>query len=170
MELLATFVVMTIVMTIVYNVLANGIGVAKKIGIEGQLRDDADYVVTMIMNELNSGEFDQIRGCSDNSNCIELVDNESLGFTSYQKGSETVYDVEEQPKTETITRIELTQDAGGKQKFQINQNTIDGQGDFTGSTLSSTCSACSNGVIDLKLVINDKALNEPLQLESKFGF
>lgn len=171
-ELLATFVVMTIVMTVVYNVFANGIGVAKKIGIEGQLRDDADYVVTMMMNELAAGEFDEVRACSDNPNCIELIDNQSLGFTEYYKDGETVYDIEKKSKDATTTRIELIHNETGRSHFEIDGKIIDAHGDFTGSTLLRTCSSasCSNGIINITLVVDSNTLNNPLTLESKFGF
>ena len=51
-EVLATLVIMAIVSGVIYSTFTTGLKLYQKIGIEGQLRDDADYAVTMILNEM----------------------------------------------------------------------------------------------------------------------
>ncbi|MFB6467971.1 type II secretion system protein J [Cytobacillus sp. Hz8] len=51
-EVLATLVITAIVSGVVYSVFITGIKLYQKIGIESQLRDDADYIATMILNEM----------------------------------------------------------------------------------------------------------------------
>ena len=51
-EVLATLVIMAIVSGVIYSTFTTGLKLYQKIGIEGQLRDDADYVATMILNEM----------------------------------------------------------------------------------------------------------------------
>lgn len=51
-EVLVTLVIMSIVSGVVYSVFSTGLKLYQKIGIEAQLRDDADYVATMILNEM----------------------------------------------------------------------------------------------------------------------
>jgi|GEM_PF-2422021 len=51
-EVLVTLVIMSIVSGVVYSVFTTGLKLYQKIGVEAQLRDDADYVATMILNEM----------------------------------------------------------------------------------------------------------------------
>lgn len=51
-ELLLAVVITAIVSVVIYSVFITGVNLYQKIQIEGQLRDDADYIATLIMNEM----------------------------------------------------------------------------------------------------------------------
>ncbi|MBM7701348.1 prepilin-type N-terminal cleavage/methylation domain-containing protein [Metabacillus iocasae] len=186
-ELLATIVVMTIVMGVMYNVLANGISVSKKIGTEEMLRDEADYVVTMMMNELNSKGFDLVKDCSEETTphtCVELVDSKGASYKKYESESESssdvFYDVESEEKPESeqeSIKLQIKETKVSHQHFFINDQSIVSEGNYKSSTIKLSCNSsdtttktCSNGILELNLHISDPSLSKPLQLESIFGF
>ena len=51
-ELLATVTVSSIILAVLYSIFATGITLYQKIQVEAQMRDDADYIATMILNEM----------------------------------------------------------------------------------------------------------------------
>ena len=51
-EVLLTLTITAIISTVIYGTFITGLKLYQKIGIEGQLRDDADYAATMILNEM----------------------------------------------------------------------------------------------------------------------
>lgn len=82
-ELLTGLAISSIILVIASSVLITGVQVYKKIGIEGQLRDEADYVITRIMDQLYSNSIDDLKiGCDDPTKdpnrCIKLVDDTSI--------------------------------------------------------------------------------------------
>ncbi|WP_110111505.1 prepilin-type N-terminal cleavage/methylation domain-containing protein [Bacillus sp. CGMCC 1.16541] len=182
MELLATIVVMTIVMGVMYNVLANGISVSKKIGTEEMLRDEADYVVTTMMNELSSSGFDLVKDCSEPTEpdtCIEIVDSKGASYKEYG-GSSVFYDVEstERPELEQVSiKLQLKETATKQHHFFINNQRINSEGNYADSKIKLSCTSsdttaktCTSGILELTLHIADVNLAKPLQLESIFGF
>ena len=51
-ELLVALVISSILLTTIYSVFVTGIHLYQKMQLEGQMRDDADYIATMILNEM----------------------------------------------------------------------------------------------------------------------
>lgn len=74
-EVLATLVIMSIVSGVIYSVFTTGLKLYQKIGIEAQLRDDADYVATMILNEMYESPPNYIKNHegSNGEKGIELI-------------------------------------------------------------------------------------------------
>lgn len=191
-ELLLTLAITSIALTAIYSVFITGIKAYQKIGIEGGLRDEADYVVTMILNEMYNSETDYIVDCSSPTganNCIQLIDNKEIGVNQAAKG---VVEELESSLTKTVafsfgSEITKTVDDGTNQSvLTINSPNIK----FDGSTIVFTCtneviefknnakvSNCKNALIEIQLVITNtkhpigsSLYVEPLQLTSRFGF
>lgn len=172
-ELLATLVIMIIVLPVIYGVFSSGIKLYNKIQVEGQLRDDADYTVTMIMNTFYSFPFDYVRDCG--KNCIELVDSTHTTLTKEELDKQTFYSINQKNKYDQETSIELK--LGYREKnekkfkvFLIDGKPIDVVSDFSGSELSLSCTECEEGMISLNFHLDDKRLKKPLELKSQFGF
>jgi prepilin-type N-terminal cleavage/methylation domain-containing protein len=176
-ELLLTLTISAIVLPVCYGTLLTGYKVYEKISIEGQMRDDADYVSSMIMNSLYDHPFDYIESCNNNSStCVQLVDNKETAVTSYNKNG--FYDiVNDADKTVGITsfNVELAKQ-GDKDRWLIDHKTLDTESDFTNSQISFICSTtdgsgkCVQGMIHLELTVNDSKFKKTIKLKSQFGF
>ncbi|MCD7032903.1 prepilin-type N-terminal cleavage/methylation domain-containing protein [Metabacillus sp. GX 13764] len=79
-ELLAALAVSSIVMIIFYNVFMMGVKTFEKTGVEGQLRDEADYVVSNILSELYQSSTDLVSDCTNDEKafCIKITSNKQL--------------------------------------------------------------------------------------------
>ncbi|WP_042354899.1 PilW family protein [Bacillus rubiinfantis] len=178
-ELLTTVTILMIVLPIIYGVFTSGLKLYNKIQIEGQLRDDADYAVTMIMNTFYSFPFDEVQQCG--SNCIELIDNK---YTKVEKVSKdkSFYGIQQKAEKDSETRkvIKFIPDSDGKTVLSIDGKMLDDISGFSNVSLSYTCdnsnislisSNCENGgIIDIELQFNNSRLEKPYTLTSQFGF
>ncbi|MGN7177252.1 hypothetical protein BK139_05360 [Paenibacillus sp. FSL R5-0490] len=180
-ELLAVLVISSIILPIIYGVFTSGYKLYNKIGIEGQLRDDADYTATMIMNTFYSFPFDYVRECGE-KNCIELVNSSSTSLTKQEKEQQTFYTINQntENKEEQVIRIEITdsENDSSRKAISIDSAEITSAADFSESALGISCSEstdkneeeCTQGMIDLMLKLDHERLEEKLELNSKFGF
>ncbi|EIJ79053.1 hypothetical protein PB1_15884 [Bacillus methanolicus PB1] len=186
-ELLATFAITMIVLPVIYGVFTSGIKLYNKIQIEGQLRDEADYAATMVMNTFYSFPFDYVKGCGENEskNCIVLIDGtytdiqDVKGIEKGQSGH--FYDINQEKKydEERTLRIALT-DENNQEKTQItiDGTPLEGIADFKDSKISFACykykdnetNECESGIIYLDFFLQHERLEKPLELESEFGF
>lgn len=180
-ELLAVLAITAIVLPVIYGVFTSGIKLYNKIQVEGQLRDDADYTSTMIMNAFYSYPFDYVKSCGDD--CIELVNSTFTGVDKVENNSSgaTFYGVYRNKKNtlETSVRIELTEKAtedGTVRVFEIDGKPLEVESDFNNSKLVYKCAnntdeaACGKGMISLDYSLDNLRLEEALDLHSKFGF
>ncbi|AIE60919.1 hypothetical protein [Bacillus methanolicus] len=178
-ELLATFTITMIVLPVIYGVFSSGIKLYNKIQIEGQLRDDADYAATMIMNTFYSFPFDYVKGCGEN--CIELIDSQKTKIKKFEKGqSGFFYDInkEKQDNEKKIIITLTNQNNEEKTQITIDGTPLEGIADFKDSKISFTCykedfgnnGKCESGIIHLDFNLDDKRLEKPLHLKSEFGF
>ncbi|MBP2240600.1 Tfp pilus assembly protein PilE [Cytobacillus eiseniae] len=173
-ELLATLVISMIVLPVIYGVFSSGVKLYNKIQVEGQLRDDADYTATMIMNTFYSFPFDYVKECGDSkANCIELVDQTKTAINQVEGKNFYNINQKEELGEEVIIRLELDEvEKNGKSQnaFLIDGKPIDVTSDLNNSELSLSCSECEEGMISLKLILDDQRLKKPLELKSQFGF
>ncbi|MCC3647490.1 hypothetical protein JGK52_12570 [Cytobacillus oceanisediminis] len=180
-EMLAVLVISSIILPIIYGVFTSGYKLYNKIGIEGQLRDDADYTATMIMNTFYSFPFDYVRECGE-KNCIELVNSSSTALTIQEKEQQTFYSIHQSAanEEEQVIRIEITdsENDSSRKVLSIDSAEITSSADFSESALEISCSEsankneeeCAQGMIDLMLKLDHERLEEKLELNSKFGF
>lgn len=175
-ELLATLAITAIVLPVIYGVFSSGIKLYNKIQVEGQLRDDADYTATMIMNTFYSEPFDYVRECG--NNCIELVDSTHTSIEKVKKEdqqNQPFYTIDQEKKniSEKVIRLELGEIERSGEKinvFLIDKQPLEVISDFSHSKLSLSCTECTEGMISLDFHLDDKRLNKPLELKSQFGF
>jgi Prokaryotic N-terminal methylation motif len=178
-ELLATMTVLMIVMPVIYGVFSTGFNLYNKIQVEGQLRDDADYSVTMVMNSLYSFPFDYVKSCG--TNCIELVDNTSTQIENVEGQSFYTIQQNKQLDAETSIQIKIIEKSDeGKSinVFEIDGKILETNSNFEHSTISYSCTnfldsaelQCKSAMIDLDLVLSNERLEDPFRLESQFGF
>nr|WP_254119521.1 hypothetical protein [Bacillus sp. FJAT-29790] len=167
---------MMIVLPVIYGVFSSGIKLYHKIQVEEQLRDDADYTATMIMNTFYSFPFDYVRECGEN--CIELVDSTHTAIEEVKekvRDKQTFYSIDQKKENERENSIklelgEIEKDGEKISIFLIDGKPIDAVSDFSDSELSLSCSKCEEGMISLNFHLDDKRLRKPLELKSQFGF
>lgn len=180
-EVLAVIAITAIVLPVIYGVFHTGINLYNKIQVEGQLRDDADYAVSVMMNSFNSIPFDYVTQDGDK---IVLVNSEQTAINENEKENSTFYSYskeeidEENTETRSIEFVEKT--VGGKeiQSVSIDGNTLEGNGDYSASTINLMCSdtdrndnnKCLHGIIAVDFTIQNARIERPLTLESRFGF
>jgi hypothetical protein len=181
LELLATITISTIVLSVIYGVFITGLNLYKKIGIEGQLRDDADYVVSRIMNKLYSLPFDHIDYCpnTNEGTCITLVNDKYVGIDPINRildiNPEKKYEDENKNTLSTESTIQLVETETGFYQFKIDEEILSTQSNFNGSTITFQCSKEQNGncvsaMINIDLTVQHQRTNKTLHLSSKFGW
>lgn len=194
-ELLVTLVIMSIVSGVIYSVFATGFKLYQKIGIEAQLRDDADYVATMILNEMYNNPPNYIKR-------YETTDSKGIEMVRYAPKNVEGYLVEDSTQIEQDLLIYFENDRFYLEKIKREENGIitslekreistesskltkitDGANEES-SSISYTCTGlekndkCEHGTISLKIIIGDDnerfssfLKTDPLILESSFGF
>ncbi|WP_336052721.1 PilW family protein [Niallia taxi] len=180
-EVLAVLAITAIVLPVIYGVFHTGINLYNKIQVEGQLRDDADYAVSMMMNSFNSIPFDY---ATTDDGRIDLVDAEQTAITENTKDNSTFYTYSKEeidPKninTRSIEFVENTVDGKEIQSVSIDGNIMEGNGDYSASSLKLRCSdtdrndrsKCLHGIIEVNFTIHNARIERPLTLESRFGF
>jgi len=179
MEVLAVLAITAIVLPVIYSVFHTGINLYNKIQIEGQLRDDADYAVSMMMNSFNSIPFDY---ATEADNRIELVDFEQTAITENKKENSTFYSYSKE-NTDTVTTrsiefVPSSIDGKSKTSVSIDGKILESSGNYSNSNINLICSEidrtnsdrCLHGIIKVDFTIENARLNRPLTLESRFGF
>lgn len=187
-EILAALAITAIVSGVIYSTFTTGLKLYQKIGIEGRLRDDADYVATMILNEMYNSPPSYIKEYKrDGAEGIEMVRYKPKKVEHYlveeslekehriliYVENDKFYMEEVDPETgNSIKKTELSLDSsklttvnGESSSISYKETTLDSNGN------------CQHGRIELKLVITDNNENtssflkiKPLVLESSFGF
>lgn len=181
-ELLATITILAIVLPVIYGVFQSGLSLYNKIQIEGQIRDDADYAISMMMNSFNSLPYDYVTIEGDSK--ISLYDTEKTVFEKNTKENSSFYTYEKEkitPENAKVRSIEFVDQQLKSETItavSINNQILEGSGDFTGSKIRLSCSKtaqedknrCLHGLIYITFVIDQARLKRPLTLESQFGF
>lgn len=193
-ELLVTIALISLFGTIMYSVFLTGVKLYQKIEVEGQLRDDADYIATAILNEMYSNSPKSVKAFKDSATGNEGI----ILVRANQKNVDGYLVEEDTSQPEKTIKIYFDHD-----QFVIESHTgttreiktvdIDskfatihnGSSNETKSmiTLGSVgeCNAgyteCQHGTIQLKLALKGKSdfknsliNSKPLVLESSFGF
>ncbi|PLT30158.1 type IV pilus modification PilV family protein [Peribacillus deserti] len=198
-EVLITIVVSAIALTLIYSVFATGIKLYQKIEVEGQIRDDADYLAAMILNEMYTTPPSYVEYEESKPNLIKLVRLQDKAIEGYlvedsaapqkttdisinqnnliiQRGSEgeTIIDsltaqLTSMNKGESNERSSSLEVRGGRDCRQVPKKNAMGE--------RIEVTQCTHGTIDLTLILTDSPhqqgsiiKTEPLVLESSFGF
>ncbi|WP_050615936.1 PilW family protein [Bacillus testis] len=196
-ELLLSIVLSSIVLAVVYSLFATGFELYQKVKVEAELRDDADYIATMVMNEFYENSPRTIENW-------QSQDGKSLGIQLVRAGEKYVeeYIVEDQPQKDLLIDVYFTKEQQNKNTLHIrrkNSNTDhtveidtphssildeDPKDNLSKSIISVGTSGrclegkCSSGTIEMTLVLqsNKKGIagsfikRKPITFKSSFGF
>jgi Tfp pilus assembly protein PilW len=177
LELLLTITIMMILLPATYGVFVMGYKVYEKINYDSQMREDADYVSTMIMNTLYSVPFDRVQLCNEGDTCLEIINDQETSVQKYEKENSKFYDITTSEKgTPESEKIVLTTSSDGNKKvFHINHHELTTVSGFTNSSIGLICSeqeqnGCTSGIIKLHFEVRHPKTKDVLTLESQFGF
>jgi prepilin-type N-terminal cleavage/methylation domain-containing protein len=176
-ELLVTLAISAILLPVVYGAFITGYKVYEKVSIDAQLREDADYVSAIVMNQLYSYPLDEVAECSTASpSCIKFINNTEIGITKApaDDGEEKeFYDINDQNVLNDSIVFNL-ENTGDKQQWKLGSTIIETSSDFAGSTVSFSCAdnlnPCSEAIIQIHFEVSHPNFNKTLHLESNFGF
>ena len=187
-EILLAVTITTFISGVIYSLFITGLSLYQKIQIEGQLRDDADYIATMIMNELTTNQPKYVTPLNeDGKNGIRLNVEEEKTVDGYiiedSKGTEPV-DVYFKDSQFIIDNkgVLTTLDLSTSSFIDLNAGTqTEKKTGITLDTDSDDCkidpTECTHSTIHVTMIIenniHDKGFfvsTEPLVLESSFGF
>ncbi|QPC47065.1 type IV pilus modification PilV family protein [Mangrovibacillus cuniculi] len=177
-ELLITLTIVAILFPVMYGVLISGMKVYENITIDAKLREEADYVSSMIVNTLYANPFDTVEPCKNKENCLSFLSTTSLSGTSYGDNSEYT-DITRKDANESGFPIEVAEPTSS---IDINGSPVSLQAKYSGSTIEltscngeaitdpRTIDSCTEGVIQLRLVVQSKQNDHSVELVSQFGF
>ncbi len=180
LELLAALAISTIVSTIVYSMFITGSKLYQKIQVEGQQRDDADYIATMVLNKMYENAPKLVE---------EYEDGAKKGVQLTVSGGKIVeqYIVEED--THNDKRIQIyfeggklfIQDRGIITEIESSSANLNAENSAISLGTNGLCNQertrCSSGTVELTLDLQaDESFagsfieREPITLNSSFGF
>ncbi|KPL60823.1 hypothetical protein AM506_03540 [Rossellomorea vietnamensis] len=169
-ELLVTLTISAILLPVTYGALITGYKVYEKVSIDAQLREDADYVSSMVMKHLYSYPFDSIEECApDQSSCIKFVNDSEKNVSSYS--GKSFYDVKNEDVLHDEQTLELVH-IDGKEQWSFNGEILATPSDFSGSTITTSCTSnpCKDAMIQMTYKVSHPKFNKTLELDSRFGF
>jgi prepilin-type N-terminal cleavage/methylation domain-containing protein len=169
-ELLITLTISAILLPVTYGALITGYKVYEKVSIDAQLREDADYVSSMVMKHLYSYPFDTIEECiPERSGCIKFVNNTEKNISS--SSGKSFYEVKDEDVLHDEQTLELIT-IDGKEQWSFDGEILATPSDFSGSTITTSCTSdpCTDAMIQMTYKVSHPRFNKTLQLESRFGF
>lgn len=175
LELLAAVTISTFILAAVYGVFLSGIKVYQRIGIGNQLRSEADYMMTIVLNNLYQFSPDGIDTTATTNGRIVFINNK-------QKKIDTrVGLVEEQETAAKSFTIALQNDRLLLDGQPISSDRLKIISDQ--SKLSYTCvrqegNMCRSGIVTIVLAVQDRDHDtsnsllyiKPFTLQTEFGF
>lgn len=185
-EMLGALTIFSVATLLIYSVFAIGLKTYTKITAEGQLRDEADYVVAMIMNELYSSDYDDVQ-YNEATKSLEFYKRKDLAFQndaltySYYKASDPaarLYIENGQVLFEKTDgdekKISSFQDDTSA-KLTENSSigvicTQEGSITYEESDAIQSLDVCSSGVVQLQLIFQTTKNIQPFAMTSEIGF
>ncbi|MGE7779532.1 PilW family protein [Peribacillus sp. NPDC097264] len=189
-EILLAVTITTFITGVIYSLFITGLSLYQKIQIEGQLREDADYIATMIMNELTTNQPKYVTPLNeDGKNGVTLnvqeektvdgfIIEDSKGTEPvdiYFKDSQFIIDNKGVLNTlnlSTSSFIDINEGTQTEKKTGIRLDT-----DSSDCTRDPSGTLCTHSTIHVTMVIENNihakgffVTTEPLVLESSFGF
>ncbi|MGD6816734.1 type II secretion system protein [Metabacillus sp. 84] len=199
-ELLAVLAVSGIFLTVFYNVFMMGIKTYEKTSIEVQLREEADYVLSALLDTLDESKIDAARSCTsiNGQPCLQFIQNKEIQKQNRADGSEGEIFVEGEALSETVITFtfgeQVTKETAIVTKNEKNEEvsreedtaTLTSQPyELVNPTADIIClersidepDSCTSGLIEMTLSIQDANYTkespiavEPMTLTSQFGF
>lgn len=191
-EVLATITITAILSTVIYSTFTTGLKLYQKIGIEGQLRDDADYIATMILNQLYENKPNYVETYNDpssgaegirlvrykdhtvNKYLVEQSQEIAVSIKIYEKDNKFYI---ETTKDGATTTNEITSDTAENTQLASDDSPNKSSISLKSCTTKDENGNCSHGIIELNLVLKNTSISDnsllsikPLILTSTFGF
>lgn len=176
-ELLVGLAITSIIAASAYGVFTTGAKAYKRIGIENQLRSEADILMTTIFNELYALAPDGLKKDESNKYTLTFV-NQMKKEIDTSTGL-----VEEKEQADQTLQIKIDEATGtllinGKQVTPSNLRIVPGQSEFQYECMREQQNICKSGVISIRLSVQDNDHRnpddplyiEPFTLQSQFGF
>ncbi|MBB6177437.1 prepilin-type N-terminal cleavage/methylation domain-containing protein [Anoxybacillus tengchongensis] len=176
-ELLVGLAITSIIATSAYGVFTAGTKAYKRIGIESQLRSEADILMTTIFNELYTLAPDGLNKNESNEHTLTFVNhikkeidtNTGLVEEKEQEGQTLQIKIDEATGTLQINDKQIT---------SSNLRIVPEQSTFTYTCVQEQQNVCKGGVISIRLSVQDNDHRhpddplyiEPFTLQSQFGF
>ncbi|WP_339173230.1 prepilin-type N-terminal cleavage/methylation domain-containing protein [Anoxybacillus sp. FSL W8-1294] len=181
-ELLVGLAITSLIAASAYGVFTTGTKAYKRIGIENQLRSEADILMTTIFNELYALAPDGLKKDESNDYKLTFVNqikkdiDESTGLVEEKE-------VEEKEKADQTLQIMIDKTnetllINGKQVTPSNLRIVPEQSEFQYKCMREQQNICKSGVISIRLSVQDNdhrnpddpLYTEPFTLQSQFGF
>ncbi|MBS2771600.1 prepilin-type N-terminal cleavage/methylation domain-containing protein [Anoxybacillus rupiensis] len=177
-EVLAAVAISSFILASIYGVLLSGINAYKRIGIENELRSEADYVVAMMMNQLyqfSPDGIDTIESSTVNGQLV-FVNNKQKNINS-----EVGWVEDHTTDQGALLNIELKNEAlfiNGTKISSDQLRIITNQSRVSYSCVKEEGSICRSGVVTLMLAVqdhdhadpSDRLYIKPFTLKTEFGF
>ncbi|MBE2917528.1 prepilin-type N-terminal cleavage/methylation domain-containing protein [Anoxybacillus flavithermus] len=181
-ELLVGLAITSIIAASAYGVFTAGMKAYKRIGIENQLRSEADILMTTIFNELYALAPDGLK--TDGLKTDESNDDTLTFVNEIKKEIDTNTGLVEDKKQAGQTlqiMIDKTNETlliNGKQVTPSNLRIVPEQSEFQYKCMREQQNICKSGVVTIRLSVQDEDHRnpddplyiEPFTLETKFGF
>jgi len=176
-ELLVGLAITSLIAASAYGVFTAGTKAYKRIGIENQLRSEADVLVATMFNELYALAPDGLKKDESNDYTLTFV-NRMKKEIDTSTGL-----VEEKEQADQTLQMMIDETNGtlfinGKQVTPSNLRIVPEQSKFQYKCIREQQNVCKSGVVSIRLSVqdedhrdpNDPLYIEPFTLETKFGF
>ena len=178
-ELLAAVSISLLIIGAIYTVFLTGIRAYERIGIENDLRSEADYAMARIMNELYTLSPDGMESQEEKTplTAVTFVKNQE-----FKADADTGLVSREKKKPESIERMTMSIQDGA---LAINGETItssrfllDDSSSFSFRCARKEGNLCRSGVMTIRLIVSDRRHADPsgwlyvppFTLTTEFGF
>ncbi|MBS2969896.1 prepilin-type N-terminal cleavage/methylation domain-containing protein [Metabacillus sp. KIGAM252] len=188
-ELLAVLAVSGIVLTVFYNVFIMGIKTYEKTGVEVQLRDEADYVLSDLLDVLDQSRIDNAELCSAEQKgipCLRFTQNKVIknnnGIFLEQNNSETItttfiFDKQVKKITNNNGKLETVFLTQAPYELILPNNPLDSANIICLEQSADETKSCKSGLVEMTIQIQDANFSadkhitvKPMTLKSQFGF
>ncbi|ASA97798.1 prepilin-type N-terminal cleavage/methylation domain-containing protein [Anoxybacillus flavithermus] len=184
-ELLVGLAITSIIAASAYGVFTAGMKAYKRIGIENQLRSEADILMTTIFNELYALAPDGLKKLAPDGLKKDESNDYTLTFVNRMKkeiDTSTGLVEEKEKADQTLQiRIDKTNETlliNGKQVTPSNLRIVPEQSEFQYKCMREQQNICKSGVVTIRLSVQDEDHRnpddplyiEPFTLQSQFGF
>ncbi|XWN53286.1 prepilin-type N-terminal cleavage/methylation domain-containing protein [Anoxybacillus flavithermus] len=176
-ELLVGLAITSIIAASAYGVFTAGTKAYKRIGIENQLRSEADVLVATMFNELYALAPDGLKIDESNDDTLTFVNeikkeiDKNTGLVEEEKQADQTLQIVIDKTNETLL-------INGKQVTSSNLRIVPEQSKFQYECMREQQNVCKSGVVSIRLSVQDKDHRdpddplyiEPFTLQSQFGF
>lgn len=109
-ELLVGIAISTLILGTVYGVMLTGYKTYEKISVEGAIRDEADYVISQIMQLFYTDDINNIKSCDSTDTCIEIHSTKTAKIASNNDAKVSITSLNDLKAVGKITEIKIDND------------------------------------------------------------